>query len=114
MVDRSKFSKSERKALRDLAGEAWEAELHIALTDLFENFSVWADKGMDSFELSDRIHKFHNGVARELYGRYTALDAEITVSRAIALGILEEDALEGGLREKLAPHIESFREIPDE
>lgn len=31
-------------------------------------------KGMSAFDLSDRIHEFHNGAPRALYGRYTALD----------------------------------------
>ena len=104
-----KVTKRERALLRELAGEAWESELRSELEDLFEVFLKWADSGMDSFELSDRIHEFHNGISRELYSRYTGLDPEITVPRAVAMGILGEQQLGDALLEKLAPQIEAYR-----
>ena len=104
-----KVTKSERALLRQLAQEAWEAELDDKLEQLFEDFSRWADDGMSAFELSNRIHEFHNGVSRELYSRYTGLDPVTVVARAIALGILDEGALEDTLRTKLSAQIEAFR-----
>ena len=114
MPDQAKITKSERALLRRLVTEAWNAELHDALTDLFEDFGFWADDGMSSFELSDKIHEFHNGIARELYGQYTNLDPSITVSRAVAFGFIDEAALGEALLRKLAPSIESFREVQNE
>ena len=104
-----RFTKRERAQLRELAGTAWEAELEAELEELFEAFLKWADDGMDAFDLSERIHQFHNGISRELYGRYTTLDPEITVPRAVALGILGEGELGEALLEKLSPHIEAYR-----
>jgi hypothetical protein len=104
-----KVTKSERALLRQLAQEAWEAELDDKLEQLFEDFSRWADDGMSAFELSDRIHEFHNGASRELYSRYTGLDSVTAVARAIALGILDEGALGDTLRMKLSAQIEAFR-----
>ena len=110
-----RFTKRERAELRELAGAAWEAELRDALEKLFEDFLKWADNGMDAFELSERIHAFHNGVSRELYGRYTALHPEITVPRAVALGILGEGELSEGLLQKLSAQIERYRkQLQDE
>lgn len=100
--------------MRSLAQEAWESELRDALTELFEDFGKWADDGMSAFDLSDKIHEFHNDISRELYGRYTTLGPEILVSRAIALGIVGEDALDQPLLEKLARSIQSFRAMQDE
>jgi hypothetical protein len=44
-----KLSKRETAALRELASEAWESELHDALEALFEDFCRWADDGYSSF-----------------------------------------------------------------
>jgi hypothetical protein len=106
---KSKFTKSERALLRQLASEAWDAELREALLGLYENFGTWADNGMSSFDLTDRIHEFHNGTARDLYKRYTGVDPGFLVSRAIALGVLGEDAVEAKLLSKLAEEIEFIR-----
>ena len=114
MADQTDITKAERARLRTLAQEAWESELRDALNELFEDFGKWADDGMSAFDLSDRIHEFHNGVSRELYGRYTTLSPEIVVSRAVALKIVREDALGETLLEKLTQRIESFREMLDE
>lgn len=114
MADQLNITKSERARLRGLAEEAWNTELRDALTKLFEHFGKWADDGMSAFDLSDKIHEFHNGISRELYGRYTTLDPQITVSRAVALGVVDGEALGKTLLEKLARTIESFREMQDE
>lgn len=104
-----RFTKREKAELKELAGAAWEAELRDELEKLFEDFLKWADNGMDAFDLSERIHQFHNGVSRELCGRYTSLDPEITVPRAIALGILGEGELGEALLEKLSAQIQAYR-----
>jgi hypothetical protein len=105
-----RFTKRERAQLRELAGAAWESELEAELERLFEAFLKWADSGMSAFDLSQEIHEFHNKIARELYGRYTGLDPEITVPRAVALGILGEGELGEALLEKLSSHIEAYRQ----
>ena len=104
-----RFTKRERAQLRELAGAAWEAELEAELEKLFEVFLKWADSGIGAFDLSDKIHEFHNGISRELYSRHTGLDPEITVPRAIALGILGEGELDEVLSQKLSPQIEAYR-----
>ena len=69
----TQYTRKEISLLRQLAQEAWEAELTRELEELFETFCKWADKGVSAFDLSDQIHEFHNGVSRELYNRYTGL-----------------------------------------
>ena len=109
-----KITKAERALLRRLAREAWEAELDEELEQLFEFFSRWADDGMSAFELSDKIHEFHNGASRELYGRYSGLDPTLSVARAIAKGILDDAVLGETLCAKLSTQIEAFRSAGDE
>lgn len=65
---------------------------------------------MSCFDLSDKIHEFHNGASRELYGRYTGLEPVIAVSRAVALGILSEAEVGPDLLKKLEREIAIFRE----
>lgn len=109
-----KLTRSERALLRQLAQEAWEAELHEELEQLFEDFLRWADDGMSAFELSDRIHQFHNGASRKLYGRHAGLDPVVAVARAIAMGVLKAEILGDALRTKLSDQIEAFRAVEDE
>jgi hypothetical protein len=104
------YTRKEKSLLRQLAREAWEAELTGELEILFERFGDWADNGISAFDLSDRIHEFHNGVSRELYTRYTALPPQSAVARAVAVGILGEESIDPSLLEKLRPLIEAFRD----
>lgn len=114
MKSKSKYTKAERAIMRELATEAWDAELNAALSELYEEFCRWAEHGMSSFELSDRIHAFHDGIARELYKRYTILGTSSSVARAVALGLIRADALPEALAEKLATEIAFFRGLADE
>jgi hypothetical protein len=109
-----KITKAERSLLRQLAHEAWKAELDDKLEQLFEDFSRWTEDGMSAFELSEKIHDFHNGASRELYGRYTGLDPAVTVARAIAMGILDDKVLGHTLHAKLTDQIEAFRSLEHE
>lgn len=110
----NEFTRHEKSLLRQLASEAWEAELTRELEELFERFCIWADDGISAFDLSDEIHEFHNGVSRELYKCYSGLPPESAVARAIALGMLNEESLEPALQEKLRPSIEAFRNLAEE
>jgi hypothetical protein len=48
---------------------------------------------IDPFELSDRIHRFHDGIARHLYVQYRDLPPGHCVARATALHILERSEI---------------------
>jgi hypothetical protein len=107
----NKFTKSERALLRALTDEAWEAELGEELEKLFEDFTKGLDHGMSALDLSDKIHAFHNGPSRDLYGIYTGTDPAMIVARAIAMGFVDEKSLNEELRSKLAEQIETFRRL---
>ena len=48
-----------KRVLREHAGKAHEANLRQALKPLAEAFKRWERNELDSFELSDLIHRFH-------------------------------------------------------
>jgi hypothetical protein len=107
------LTRKEKALLRQLAGQAWESELNRELDTLFKAFGLWANKELSAFELSDRIHEFHDGVSRDLYSRYTGSNPLPVVCGAIAVGILSEESLGSGLKGKLEPVIKAFREGMD-
>ena len=109
-----KITKSERTLLRQLAEEAWNAELSDHFLELYEDFGRWADDGMSALDLTEKIHNFHDGISRELYNRYANLDPAISVARAIAFGFVEEEVLGESLGRKLAHEIQAFRKLKDE
>lgn len=110
----SEYTRKEKSLLRQLASEAWEAELTRELDELFERFCIWADDGISAFDLAEEIHEFHNGAARELYKCYAGLPPESAVARAIAMGMHDEQSIDPALLEKLQPSIEAFRGLERE
>lgn len=87
--------------MRRIAGLANERELTTALESLEKNFRRWRKKKINAFELSDRIHKFHNGIARDLWSFYTAGPAELNVKHAIAKGVILKNEISPVILEKL-------------
>lgn len=104
------FTRAERRLLRELAGLAWDRELGAALGELEAAFHQWRAGDISPHELSDRIHRFHNGAARELYVRYTSpIHPSQLVARAVAAGILQEGEVPAELLPALASTIEFHR-----
>jgi hypothetical protein len=97
-----------KRLLREWAARAHEAELHQALIPLSEAFKSWERGELDSFELSDLIHRFHQGASREVYARYVSRDAEPALAHAIATGLIDRTAVPAELLDYLARLIELF------
>ena len=104
------LTKAQKKKLRELAGIAYERELDQEMEKLYQNFENWRSKKINSFELSDLIHKFHQGASREIWKMYRYDDADTAVSRALALGFLKKEEVSEDLLEILQPRIDVFRE----
>lgn len=101
---------SDRKNLRRLAGVAYERELSTELKKLHDQFHDWLEDRLDTFALSDAVHEFHDGAARNLYAFYTYSKAEIQVARAVAHGVLSRDEVPEPILEGLRSLIEFFEE----
>jgi len=103
------FGRGTRRVLRQLANTAWERELNAELTTLAASFAEWKSGSLGPHELSDRIHTFHHGAARALYGLYTRVHPPELVARAVGLGILSESEVPPDLREALTGAIQYYR-----
>lgn len=80
-----------KRSLRELAARAHEAELHAELAKLAEHFDAWRRGEVDSFDLGQLIHEFHDGAARETWKTYNGNDLRIAVAYAIHTGVLKRD-----------------------
>ena len=97
------FTKAERRRLRELAGEAYEAEAHALLEELDAEFSRWREGEILSSELLAAIHEFHQHQSRELWSTYQSLGDALAVERGIALGLIEKAQVPPALAAKLQP-----------
>jgi hypothetical protein len=82
-----------KRLLRECAAAAHEEELRRALLPIAEAFKRWEQGGLGSGELSELIHGFHQGPARELYVRYNTNQLEAHVAYAIVSGVLDRKAV---------------------
>jgi len=105
-------TKAQKKKLRDLAGVANERELDQELEKLYRHFESWRKKEICCFELSDLIHKFHQGPSREIWKMYTYSDPDTAVSRAVAFGLLKKEEIPENLLDILDSKIGFFAD-PD-
>ena len=87
------YTKSQKKKLRELAGIANERDLDQEMEKLYQHFENWRNEKISCFELSELIHKFHQGPSREIWKMYTYFDPDMAVSRAIALGLLKKEEM---------------------
>jgi hypothetical protein len=107
-----KYTKAQKKKLRELAGIANERELDQELEKLYRHFESWRKKEICCFELNDLIHTFHQGASREIWKIYTYSDPDMAVSRAVALGLLKKEEIPDNLLDILDLKIGFFTD-PD-
>jgi|SRR5919109_1842441 hypothetical protein len=100
-----------KRLLRTWAGEAHEEELRRALVPLGEAFDRWKSGDIASSELSNLIHKFHQGPARELFVKYDTNHLEAPVAHAIVSGVLDKNKISAELLEHLAKWLKLYEEL---
>jgi hypothetical protein len=103
------FTKHERQALRELAGEVYEAEAAVLLEDLAASFAKWRAGDLLPSELLETIHEFHQNQSRQLWSMYQGLREPDIVARRLAHGLLASSKVPSPLRAKLEPLIGAFR-----
>lgn len=101
-------SRSERKVARRIAAVAYERELTQELAKLHDQFDRWRQGQLSAFDLSNVIHEFHNGAARDLFVVYNRLQPTHAVARAVALGIVLRAEVPPELLASLAGAIEFY------
>ena len=97
-----------KRLLREYASAAHDEELRRALLPLAGAFKRWEQGELGSGELSDLIHRFHQGPARELFLRYNTPHLAAPVAYAVAAGILDRTAVPGEVLEHLTGMIEFY------
>lgn len=101
-------SDTDRRALKRLRDKAYMKELDGALATLASSFDDWREKRIDGQQLSDAIHKFHDGDARRLFSIYCQLDERMAVASAVARGILHRDEVPEHLLAQMQMPIDFF------
>ena len=112
----TKFTKSERRRIRELAHVAWERQLRSAIETLGQSINEMSDRRLTPFEVNDRIHEFHNGISRELFGLYSDSAPWWSVCRAHLNGVLTDldlDSITETMRAGIRQFAATFRERND-
>ena len=100
-------------ALRELAARAHEEDLRRAMLPVSAAFDRWKARDLESGDLAQIIHEFHDGPARKLYKLYNG-DHRWAVAYAIANGILSVDVVPADVLEYCRPAIEHLAEQGEE
>lgn len=98
-----------RTILRELRGQAWEAELGEALRPIADLFDAWRRGAASAFDLSDAIHRFHDGDSREIWKKYQWRDTKMLLAAALEDGYLRRDQVPDDVYAYLLPHLEQLR-----
>jgi hypothetical protein len=105
------LTKAQRRKLRELGGMAYERELAQELAKLEAEFARWRAGNMDAFDLSEAIHKFHQGPARELFSRYGHSNVDLAVAQAINRGLVSRDEVGDDLFNAMTRHLALLQEL---
>ncbi|OYP34319.1 hypothetical protein [Rhodopirellula sp. MGV] len=112
-----KYKKADRKLVRNLAGVAWERQLRDELNDIGCAIAEMQSGNLSPFDVNERVHQFHNGIAQELYNLYSGSDPWLSVCRAHFNGVLTDadlvdasDSVREGLQQ-FAQRIQEYNGI---
>jgi hypothetical protein len=97
-----------RKLLREAMDKAYEKELSSELEKVQASFNRWRGGEISVFELSDEIHRFHQGPNRKLYVQYTEANPLLAVAAAVSAGILQLDELHPDLQLHIERSLQFF------
>jgi hypothetical protein len=101
----AEFTAAQRKELRRLVDVAYERELSEELGALEQSFHQWRSGSINAYDLSQAIHEFHDGPARDLYVNYNRLKPDVLVARALARGVLTEKDVAPWVRDALQSQV---------
>ena len=85
------FTKSDRKRIRQIADLAWERGLRIELRKIAVAMEEMESGRLTPFDVTDHIHRFHDGASRDLYNQFSSSLPWLAVCRAYFDGVLTDD-----------------------
>jgi hypothetical protein len=97
-----------KRLVREWAGIAHDRDLRKALSELRVQFNRWDRGEIDSFELNERVHRFHQDTARDIWKKYATTQLEPAIASAVAAGVLRKDELPVELVQHIAGLIELY------
>ena len=106
----NELSKSMKRKLRDFAAKVYEIEMRTHLSELARSFNEWKAGKLDSFQLDNLIHKYHNEKSRESYKAYTELDPKMFIVRAVGFGIIKQEEIPDEFHEYVMKLVEILKE----
>jgi hypothetical protein len=68
---------------------------------LYIKFQQWKNGKIDSLQLHDLIHDYHNREGKEVWKIYNQTDVDFIVDRAYRLGILIDDEIPADVTDAL-------------
>jgi len=98
-----------KRELKELAGQAYENELGRELGELAQHFDDWRDGKIGASDLTELVHQYHNGPARELWKKYNGPFTELLVASAIVNGILQKEQVSEETRPYVEEAIKRYR-----
>ena len=113
MKTNREFTKAQRRRLRELGAIAHERDLSAELSKLETEFGRWRAGEIDAHELSDHIHRFHQGPARKLFLEYDHSNLDFAVAHAIHRGLITEEEAGADVIEMLRVHLAFLRDQED-
>ena len=99
-----------KRQLRELAGQAYENELAAELDKLGKRFNEWKAGKILAGDLTEDIHKFHNGPARELFKIYNDRNVRMVVASAIVHGVLDRESVPDDVWPYVETAVQFFQE----
>ena len=98
-----------KRLVRQWAETAYDRELSKALLELGEQFDRWQRAEISAFELTELIHRFHDGDSRDLWKKYATNQLEPALGVAVAAGVVRREELPPNLLQHLASVIEFYQ-----
>jgi len=84
------ITKSQKRQLRELVDIAYERDLSRCLNEVKNSFDKWENNEITAWDVNDKIHQFHNDIARELYNSYVGInDPIMSVAFGIRQGVID-------------------------
>ena len=97
-----------KRLVREWAAIAHDRDLRQALGELREQFDRWDRGDIDSIDLNELVHRYHQDTAREIWKRYAGSHLEPAVASAVAAGVLRKEELPAELLQHVAGLIELY------
>ncbi len=104
------FTKSEKRELRRLAGDAYKAEMEKEVAKLEAAFKTWRDGKITVFDLDEQVHAYYSGPRKQLYAFYQMRNQpEAAVARGLAMGLIDAVQVPTEIKAKIEHMIGFFK-----